>query len=92
MKPTLATLSLAAVMFALTPAPARAADADYHHVHLTAPSPEEAAQWYIQQMGCEAMTTRKDAARCGTVQLLFYRRPRKGEPRGPACTISASRF
>ena len=37
------------------------------------PSPEDAAQWYIN-MGCEVLAGRKDAARCGTVQLLFYRR------------------
>jgi catechol 2,3-dioxygenase-like lactoylglutathione lyase family enzyme len=80
MKPSLAALSLAAAIAAA--APARAADANYHHVHLTAPSPEEAAQWYIKNMGCEALATRKDAARCGTVQLLFYRRPPKGGSEG----------
>jgi catechol 2,3-dioxygenase-like lactoylglutathione lyase family enzyme len=81
MKPSLVALSLAAV-FAFAAPPARAADADYHHVHLTAPSPEDAAQWYIKHMGCEAMAARKDAARCGTVQLLFYRRPPKGGTEG----------
>ena len=37
--------------------------ADYHHVHLAAPNTEEAAQWYITHMGCQALSFRKDA--CG---------------------------
>jgi catechol 2,3-dioxygenase-like lactoylglutathione lyase family enzyme len=82
MRPSLVTLSLAAIVVAATPAPARAADADYHHIHLTAPIPEDAAQWYIKHMGCEVMAGRKDAARCGTVQLLFYRRAPKGGTEG----------
>jgi catechol 2,3-dioxygenase-like lactoylglutathione lyase family enzyme len=82
MKPSFVTLSLTALVMAAAPAPARAADAQYHHVHLTAPSPEEAAQWYIKHMGCETLGARKDAARCGTVQLLFYRRAPKGDSEG----------
>lgn len=82
MKPSLVTLSLAAAVAAAAPAPVRAANADYHHIHLTAPNPEEAAQWYIKHMGCEALPARKDAARCGTVQLLFYRRAAKAGTEG----------
>ena len=33
--------------------------ADYHHVHLAAPNTEEAAQWYITHMGCQALSFRK---------------------------------
>jgi catechol 2,3-dioxygenase-like lactoylglutathione lyase family enzyme len=82
MKSLLVTLSLAGIVLAATPAPATAADAAYHHVHLTAPSPEDAAQWYIKHMGCEPLAPRKDAAKCGTVQLLFYRRAPKGASEG----------
>src|SRR5262245_27051781 len=82
MKPSLVALSLAVIVVAAAPVPARAADANYHHVHLTAPSPEDAAQWYIKHMGCDAVTGRKDAARCGTVQLLFYRRAPKAGTEG----------
>jgi catechol 2,3-dioxygenase-like lactoylglutathione lyase family enzyme len=78
-----AFLTVLTVTFAaLAAAPAYAADAAYHHIHLTAPVPEDAAQWYIKHMGCEAMASRKDAAQCGTVQLLFYRRPPKGGSEG----------
>ncbi len=82
MKPSLVTLSLAATLVVAAPAPARAAGADYHHIHLTVPSPEDAAQWYIKHMGCEVLGARKDAARCGTVQLLFYRRAAKAGTEG----------
>src|SRR5712692_9098202 len=64
------------------PGSARAAEADYHHIHLTAPSPEEAAQWYVKHFGCELMAARKDAAQCGTVRLLFYRRAPTGGSEG----------
>ena len=32
---------------------AAAQPADYHHVHLSAPNPLEAAAWYMEHMGCE---------------------------------------
>lgn len=82
MKPSFVALSLSAAIAAAAPAPARAAEADYHHVHLTVPNPEEAAQWYITHMACDAVAGRKDSARCGTVQFLFYRRAPKGPSEG----------
>lgn len=78
----LVALSAAAVIVAALPTALHAAEANYHHVHLTAPSPEEAAQWYITHMECQAMASRKDAAMCGDVQLLFYRRAPKGGSEG----------
>ena len=50
---------------------ARGAEAVYHHVHLAAPNPEAAAQWYIEQMGCEVMRDRKDRCQFGTMYLAF---------------------
>lgn len=75
-------LLLVAAVLVASAGVVRAAEADYHHVHLTAPNPEEAAQWYVRHMGCELLAPRKDAARCGTVQLLFFRRPPKGGSEG----------
>ncbi len=46
--------------------------ADYHHVHLAAPNTEEAAQWYITHMGCQALSFRKDACRFGATQVNFH--------------------
>jgi catechol 2,3-dioxygenase-like lactoylglutathione lyase family enzyme len=82
MKPLLVVIPLAAVAAVAAHAPAAAADAQGHHVHLTAPSPEDAARWYIKHMECEAVATRKDATQCGTVQLLFYRRAPKAGSEG----------
>jgi catechol 2,3-dioxygenase-like lactoylglutathione lyase family enzyme len=63
---------------------ANAADANYHHVHLTVTNGDVAAQWYIDHMGCKAVTTQTDAAQCGDVQLLFIPRPAKGGNEGTA--------
>ena len=63
-------------------APRVALAADYHHVHLAAPNGEEAAQWYIKHMGCQATPMRKDAAQCGSVVLLFAARAPKGGSEG----------
>jgi catechol 2,3-dioxygenase-like lactoylglutathione lyase family enzyme len=71
---------LATTVWAAAPALARAAD--YHHVHLTASNGEDAAQWYIRHMGCQALRNRKDAAQCGTVLLLFFARAPKGASEG----------
>jgi catechol 2,3-dioxygenase-like lactoylglutathione lyase family enzyme len=82
MNASLVALSMTAIVVTAAAVPARAADATYHHVHLTAPSPEEATQWYVTHMGCEPAPGRKDAARCGAVQLLFYRRAPKAGTEG----------
>ena len=68
---------LGAACLTLTPAVSDAADADYHHVHLSAPNPQEAADWYMEHMGCEDFG-RAGACQVGPVQLLFSER----EPQG----------
>jgi catechol 2,3-dioxygenase-like lactoylglutathione lyase family enzyme len=54
-----------------TPRVASAADAAYHHMHLTAPKAEEAAEWYIKHMECQAVPGRPERAKCGTTWFLF---------------------
>lgn len=54
-----------------TPRVASAADAAYHHMHLTAPKAEEGAAWYIKHMECQAVPGRPERARCGTTWFLF---------------------
>ena len=51
---------------------------DLHHVHLTATTGEEGAQWYIRNMECQAVPGRKEIAKCGEVYLLFLTRGSKG--------------
>lgn len=53
------------------PRVASAADAAYHHVHLTAPKAEEGAQWYIKHMECQPVPGRPERAKCGTTWFLF---------------------
>jgi catechol 2,3-dioxygenase-like lactoylglutathione lyase family enzyme len=62
------------------PRAAAAADAAYHHMHLTATTPEEGAQWYIKNMECQAVTGRPERAMCGTTWFLFA----AGTPSGPS--------
>lgn len=82
MKRLLVALPVVAAIVTALPNVTSAAEANYHHIHLTAPNAEEAAQWYIKHMGCQPMASRKDAAMCGDVQLLFYRRAPKGGSEG----------
>ena len=63
---------------------ARGAEAVYHHVHLAADNPEEAAQWYIRHMGCEVMLDRTDRCQFGTMYLAFRPGPAEGGSDGSA--------
>ena len=67
-------LALATALVAL-PMTARAAD--YHHVHLVAADAVEAAEWYIEYMGCEDFG-RDGACRVGHVQIIFFEREVQG--------------
>src|SRR4029077_14575417 len=55
-----------------------AADASFHHIHITTSSPSEGVSWYVQYLGCTRIAERNDAAQCGSVQLLFVRQPSTG--------------
>ena len=68
---------LGAACLTFSAAASDAADADYHHVHLSAPNPQEAADWYMEQMGCEDFG-RAGACQVGQVQLLFSERDPQG--------------
>ena len=62
------------------PEPARAAD--YHHVHITAPSPEKGVEWYTRHLGCEPVADRTDAASCQGVELVFVPQHSLGNSQG----------
>jgi catechol 2,3-dioxygenase-like lactoylglutathione lyase family enzyme len=72
--------------------PAIAAEAGFHHLHLTVTNGDVAARWYIQHLGCEAIPARTDAARCGDIQLLFIARPAGGGNEGTAVDHIAFSF
>ena len=63
-----------------TPRAAEAATAAYHHVHLVVPNAEEGARWYIRNMECQAVASRRNAAQCGAAMFMFF----VGKPSGPS--------
>ena len=75
-------LALVLLMEVVALWPSLAGAADYHHVHLTASNIEEAAQWYITHMGCQALSFRNDACRFGATQVNFLAREPTGGSQG----------
>jgi predicted enzyme related to lactoylglutathione lyase len=71
---------LAVGLLSAAPRPASAADAAYHHMHLTATTAEEGAQWYIKHMDCQPVPGRPERAKCGPTWFLFA----AGTPSGPS--------
>ena len=63
----------------LAGAPAVAAAADYHHIHLVATSAAEAKAWYMTHMGCTDYG-RANACAAGDTLIIFFER----EPTGPS--------
>ena len=75
------TLRWALVFGVWTVVPSSAvAQSFFHHVHLTAPDAEKAAQWYITHMECEPVEGRTNRALCGSVYVMFL----EGESLGPS--------
>ena len=60
--PTVAILALG---------PGAALAANYHHVHIAAPSPIEAVKWYADHFDCEPLVERNNAADCQGVEIVF---------------------
>ena len=72
-------LSLAA---ALSATPALAAEAEFHHVHVTSSSPAKGVEWYSEHLDCEPLADRDDAANCDGVELVFVPQPTAGGSQG----------
>ena len=76
-------LLFAATIVAALPVCAIAADADYHHVHVTAPSPSEGVKWYTSRLDCQPVADRTDAVACaGGVNVVFVPQPTLGTTQG----------
>ena len=73
-----------AVLTAVTliAAPALAAAADYHHVHITTSSPAKGVEWYSEYMECEPLADRDDAANCDGVEVVFVPQATTGGSQG----------
>ena len=87
----LTLVAVVALVGAGAPA-ARAADADVHHVDITASSPSEAVRWYAKHMECEPIADRRDAARCGRVELHFVVQRTMGSTQGTGVNHIAFSF
>ncbi len=59
-----------------------AAEAGYHHVHITSSAPPESAKWYIRYLECEAIADRNDTVNCGGAEVTFVVQPTMGSTQG----------
>ena len=84
LKPTRVTLGLLAVgmLAAAAPDDVRAAEADYHHVHITSSAPPESVRWYSRHLDCEPIADRDDTANCHGVEVTFVVQPTMGSTQG----------
>ncbi len=69
---------LGCALLAAGPQVAAAADATFHHIHITTPSPREGVNWYGRYLDCTPVAERNDAAQCGSVELHFVVQPSLG--------------
>jgi catechol 2,3-dioxygenase-like lactoylglutathione lyase family enzyme len=60
----------------------RALAADYHHIHIAAPSPLEAVRWYSSRFDCEPLADRSNAVDCQGVELIVAAQPVLGGTQG----------
>jgi catechol 2,3-dioxygenase-like lactoylglutathione lyase family enzyme len=82
----IARACLSAVVWMVSPAiTAQAADATFHHVHLNAPDPVAAADWYAQHMGGNAVKGLFSSVDYGKMRIIFF----KGKPDAPPSKGSA---
>jgi catechol 2,3-dioxygenase-like lactoylglutathione lyase family enzyme len=69
---------LGGALLAMGPGVATAAEATFHHIHITTPSPREGVNWYERYLDCTRIADRNDAAQCGSVELHFVVQPSLG--------------
>ncbi len=76
------TLVAGVAVVAMAPVAATAAEADYHHVHITTSSPPEGVRWYTEHLECQPVADRNDAADCDGVEVVFVPQPTMGSTQG----------
>ena len=83
---SLAAVALVAVgLFAGSPGivpEVAAAEADYHHVHITSFGPAVSVSWYTEHLDCQPIADRDDAVDCQGVELIFVPQPTTGGTQG----------
>ena len=60
----------------------RAAEAEYHHVHITSSAPPESVRWYSRHLDCAPIADRDDTADCHGVEVTFVPQPTMGSTQG----------
>ena len=73
-----AGLASTSLFASLLPAAAFAAEADYHHVHLTTSNATEATKWYTEYLDCQPLTDRDDGVDCFGTEVVFESRATLG--------------
>ena len=59
-----------------------AADAEYHHVHITSFAPAVSVRWYTEHLDCQPVADRDDAADCHGVEVTFVPQATQGGTQG----------
>ncbi|HIC55975.1 MAG TPA: VOC family protein, partial [Acidobacteria bacterium] len=59
-----------------------AADAEYHHVHITSFAPAVSVRWYTEHLDCQPIADRDDAADCHGVEVTFVPQSTQGGTQG----------
>ncbi len=75
---TFSIVAAAAVAVWVLPGAALAAEADYHHVHLTTSNATEATKWYTEYLDCQPLTDRDDGVDCFGTEVVFESRATLG--------------
>lgn len=56
--------------------------ANYHHMHILAPSPLEAVKWYVDYLDCDSIVDRADVVICDDIEIVFIARATLGGTQG----------
>ena len=62
--------------------PTSALAAEYHHIHIAAPSSLEAVNWYSDRLDCEPLAEQINAVNCQGVEIIFAPQPVLGGTQG----------
>ena len=81
---TLVLPVVAALLVAMpaTSTNAVAAEAEYHHVHITSFAPAVSVRWYTEHLDCQPIADRDDAADCHGVEVTFVPQATQGSTQG----------
>jgi catechol 2,3-dioxygenase-like lactoylglutathione lyase family enzyme len=79
---TLVLPIVAALLVAMPATSANAAEAEYHHVHITSFAPAVSVRWYEEHLDCQPIADRDDAADCHGVEVTFVPQATQGSTQG----------